>query len=218
MAEAADRLEAETKRNRFFTLALDMLGHRRTSTGTSSQLNPSWERDPGLQRRGAEGAAAPRVRPRRRPREATAEQLARLRARATPITYFENRFASKAGGYRWLGWTAAPFAEEGLVYIFARDLTETRAGGGGAGQAHPRADGARGRGGLGAPGGLPGRGGHRARRVPRLRGDPGQARAPGRARASADWCLIDVLEEHGRGPAPGGGPRRRGRRRTWRRS
>ncbi|HZM50142.1 MAG TPA: ATP-binding protein, partial [Vicinamibacteria bacterium] len=40
--------------------------------------------------------------------------------------YFENRFAAKSGGYRWLGWTAAPFAAEGLVYIFARDLTERR--------------------------------------------------------------------------------------------
>src|SRR4029079_9793085 len=58
-------------------------------------------------------------------REATGEQLAALRAGA-PITYFENCFAAESGGYRWLGWTAPPFAAEGLVYIFARDLTERR--------------------------------------------------------------------------------------------
>src|SRR5207244_2610675 len=58
-------------------------------------------------------------------REATGAQLEALRGGAA-ITYFENRFASKGGGYRWLGWTAAPFAAEGLLYIFARDLTERR--------------------------------------------------------------------------------------------
>jgi signal transduction histidine kinase/ActR/RegA family two-component response regulator len=58
-------------------------------------------------------------------REATSERLAQLRG-GSAIEYFENRFATRGGGWRWLGWTAAPFAEEGLVYIFARDLTERR--------------------------------------------------------------------------------------------
>jgi len=43
----------------------------------------------------------------------------------TPL-YFENRFRAKDGSYRWLGWTIAPFAAEGLLYIFARDMTERR--------------------------------------------------------------------------------------------
>ena len=123
LGEAVNRLEAETKRNRFFTLALDMLAIADFS-GTFKQLNPSWERTLGFSH--DELTARPFldfVHP--DDREATAEQLASLRAGA-PITYFENRFASKAGGYRWLGWTAAPFAAEGLVYIFARDLTERR--------------------------------------------------------------------------------------------
>ncbi len=139
LGEAVNRLEVETKRNRFFTLALDMLAIADFS-GTFKQLNPSWERTLGFS--DDELTARPFlefVHP--DDREATGDQLASLRAGA-PITYFENRFASKAGGYRWLGWTAAPFAAEGLVYIFARDLIA----------------------------------------VPVL----------------ADWCLIDVLDEHGR--------------------
>ena len=123
LGEAVNRLEAETKRNRFFTLALDMLAIADFS-GTFKQLNPSWERTLGFSHE--ELTARPFlefVHP--DDREATGDQLASLRAGA-PITYFENRFASKSGGYRWLGWTAAPFAAEGLVYIFARDLTERR--------------------------------------------------------------------------------------------
>src|SRR5687767_3753618 len=46
LAEAADRLDAETKRNRFFTLALDMLAIA-DFQGTFKQLNPSWERTLG---------------------------------------------------------------------------------------------------------------------------------------------------------------------------
>src|SRR6266446_4107014 len=42
LAEAVDRLEAETKRNRFFTLALDMLAIT-DFQGCFKQINPSWE-------------------------------------------------------------------------------------------------------------------------------------------------------------------------------
>jgi len=42
LAEAVDRLEAETKRNRFFTLALDMLGIG-DFDGHLLQVNPAWE-------------------------------------------------------------------------------------------------------------------------------------------------------------------------------
>src|SRR5882724_6517373 len=43
LAEAVDRLEAETKRNRFFTLALDMLAIA-DFEGCFRQMNPSWEK------------------------------------------------------------------------------------------------------------------------------------------------------------------------------
>src|SRR5581483_2768069 len=47
LAEAVDRLEAETKRNRFFTLALDLLGIGNLK-GELLQLNAAWERHLGF--------------------------------------------------------------------------------------------------------------------------------------------------------------------------
>jgi PAS domain S-box-containing protein len=133
LAEAADRLEAETKRNRFFTLALDMLAIAGFD-GTFRQLNPAWQRTLGFT--DAELSARPLlefVHP--DDRASTADHLDRLRGVEDAVTgrlglgwpeYFENRFACKSGGYRWLGWTAAAFTEEKLLYVFARDLTERR--------------------------------------------------------------------------------------------
>jgi len=198
LGEAVNRLEAETKRNRFFTLALDMLAIADFS-GTFKQLNPSWERTLGFS--DDELTARPLlefVHP--DDREATGDQLASLRAGA-PITYFENRFASKAGGYRWLGWTAAPFAAEGLVYIFARDLTERRKA------EEERVKLIR-------------------EQTARAAAEASERRAAFLAEAGvaltssldfgetlsklvnlavpvlADWCLIDVLDEHGRARRP----------------
>ena len=137
----------------------------RTSPAPSRQLNPSWGKTLGFTDEELKSPLVPRVRPPRRPRgDRGAARVAD--ATATPVPYFENRFATKAGGYRWLAWTAAPYTEEGLLYIYARDLTETPARGGGAGQAHPRADGPRGGRGVGAARRLPGRGGHGPRPRP----------------------------------------------------
>ena len=117
LAEAADRLEAETKRNRFFTLALDMLAIAGFDGLFSSSTRPGSETlgfsDEELKARPFLEFVHPDD------REATAEHLERgcsaRFGRRGRRPYFENRFACKAGGYRWLGWTAAPFAEEGLA-------------------------------------------------------------------------------------------------------
>jgi len=124
LTETNDRLEAETKRNRFFTLSLDLLaiagfdGHFR-------QLNPNWKRTLGyedheLQARPLIDFVHPED------RAATLERMGGLQ-RETSGQYFENRYRCKDGTYRWLGWTAAPFMEEKLLYVFARDITERRA-------------------------------------------------------------------------------------------
>jgi PAS domain S-box-containing protein len=122
LAAVHDKLEAETRRNRFFTLAVDMLaiagfdGHFR-------QLNPAWEKALGFS--AAELLARPLiecVHPDDRPQ--TALHLDGLMERAqNGGVYFENRCRHQDGGWRWVGWTAVPFAEEGLIYVFARDIT-----------------------------------------------------------------------------------------------
>jgi PAS domain S-box-containing protein len=124
MAEAANRLEVETRRNRFFTLAVDMLAIAGFD-GYFKQLNPTWHRSLGfsdeeLKSRPLVDFVHPED------RADTEEQLRELTTQGMASAYFENRYQSKQGGYRWLGWTAAPFAEEGLVYVFARDITERK--------------------------------------------------------------------------------------------
>src|SRR5258706_433942 len=88
----------------FAVILLDVMAIADIS-GVIKQLNPSWQRTLGFS--DEELRARPLldfVHP--DDREATGAQLEALRGGAA-ITYFENRFASKGGGYRWLGWTAA---------------------------------------------------------------------------------------------------------------
>ena len=120
LAEAADRLDFETRRNRFFTLAPDLLAIADLE-GRLLQLNSSWQRTVGfahdeLRARSVADFLHPED------REAFVEQLREL-AEGAPAARFENRHRHADGSYRWLSWTAAAFREEGLVYLFARDVT-----------------------------------------------------------------------------------------------
>jgi PAS domain S-box-containing protein len=120
LADAADRLDFETRRNRFFTLAPDLLAIADLE-GRLLQLNASWQRTVGfahdeLRARSVADFLHPED------REAFVEQLREL-AEGAPAARFENRHRHADGSYRWLSWTAAAFREEGLVYLFARDIT-----------------------------------------------------------------------------------------------
>src|SRR5437867_314532 len=121
LAEVADRLEAETKRNRFFTLSLDLLAIA-SFDDYFIQLNPVWETTLGF---AAEDLKAKSMLEFVHPedRTITAEQFTRLKMGSSPAC-FENRYLCRDGSFRWLSWTAAPFASEQLVYIFARDITD----------------------------------------------------------------------------------------------
>jgi PAS domain S-box-containing protein len=114
------RLEVETRRNRFFTLAPDMLGIAGLD-GRMRHLNQSWEDALGI---GAEELCARPSYEFLHPEDQAPmrEQLRRL-ADGAARARFENRHRHGDGSYRWLSWTAAPFREEGLVYVFVRDIT-----------------------------------------------------------------------------------------------
>lgn len=123
LAEAADRLERETQRNRFFTLAPELLGIA-DFEGRLLQLNPPWEKvlgytEPELKSMSGLDLVHP---------EDQAEMLASMKRlrEGSEITHFEARYRHKQGGYRWLHWAAAPFPAENLVYIFARDITSRK--------------------------------------------------------------------------------------------
>lgn len=124
LADVADRLEAETIRNRFFTLSLDLLAIS-SFNDYFIQLNPVWMTTLGFDEREFKSRSMLEfVHP--EDRTATAEVLTKLKMASSPV-YFENRYRCKDGSFRWLGWTAAPFPQEELVYIFARDITERKA-------------------------------------------------------------------------------------------
>lgn len=120
MAEAADRLEQETKRNRFFTLAIDMLGIG-DFDGSLLQVNPAWEKILGFTEEELKNVHAIEfLHPDDRPM--IVERVATLK-KGLATDYFEVRCRHKDGSYRWIGWTAAPFPTEKLIYIFGRDIT-----------------------------------------------------------------------------------------------
>jgi PAS domain S-box-containing protein len=120
LAEAEDKLEAETKRNRFFTLALDMLGIA-DFDGHLLQVNPAWEKVLGYSEEELRGATPDKlVHPEDLPMIFERVQILK---NGLPVEYFEVRGKHKDGSYRWLGWTAAPFPAEKLIYIFGRNVT-----------------------------------------------------------------------------------------------
>lgn len=123
LAEAVDRLETETKRNRFFVLSLDLLAIANFD-GYFLQLNSAWEKtlgfpEPELRARAGLDLVHPEDRP------AMAAQLEQLK-NGSCTSYFEARYQCRDGSFRWLGWTAAPFVAERLIYIFARDITSRK--------------------------------------------------------------------------------------------
>ena len=121
--EAVDRLEAETKRNRFFTLAPDLLGIG-TFDGQLLQVNSAWGKVLGYTDEELKSCHAIEfVHPDDR---ASVLEKAQVLIQGSPIDYFEVRAKQKDGPYRWIGWTAAAFHAEKLVYIFGRDVTQRK--------------------------------------------------------------------------------------------
>ncbi|MFN7138852.1 MAG: ATP-binding protein, partial [Limisphaerales bacterium] len=122
LAEAVDRLEMETQRNRFFTLSIDLLGIADFS-GRFLQLNPTWTKTLGFSEEELKiKSGLDLVHP-----EDHAEMCEKMRLlQQGSHVYFEGRYACKDGNYRWLAWTAASFVSEKLIYIFARDITDKK--------------------------------------------------------------------------------------------
>jgi PAS domain S-box-containing protein len=121
--EANARIEWEARRNHFFRLSIELLAIS-DYQGVFTQTNPTWQKTLGY----AEGTLHGRnlqefIHP---DDQATTREIVANILKADTSLYFESRFRAADDSYRWLGWTVAPFAAEGLLYIFARDMTERR--------------------------------------------------------------------------------------------
>jgi PAS domain S-box-containing protein len=120
LGEAAERLELQTRRNRFFTLSVEMLGIA-DFDGKLLQLNPSWERVLGFSADElCQKSGFDLVHPDDLP--AMREQMRQLQQKDSTAS-FEGRYCCKDGSVRWLGWTAASVVPDRTIYIFARDIT-----------------------------------------------------------------------------------------------
>jgi PAS domain S-box-containing protein len=121
--EAAERLELQTSRNRFFTLSIEMLAIAGFDL-KFRQLNPTWHKLLGFTE---DELSARTVLEFLHPDDVkrTEEKLARAMSRDN-ATSFDARCSCKDGTFRWLSWTASSLASDKLLYIFARDVTEQR--------------------------------------------------------------------------------------------
>jgi PAS domain S-box-containing protein len=113
------RQRAEAERDRFFTLALDMLCIAGTD-GYFKRLNPAFQETLGWSTE--EMLARPFldfVHPDER--AATLREMEKLAA-GQPTLRFENRYQCKDGSWKWLSWRTMP-QPDGTLYATVRDVT-----------------------------------------------------------------------------------------------
>lgn len=120
LAQVAERLEAETRRNRFFTLAPDLLAIGDFDERLI-QVNPSWERVLGYSEAELAGVTAAEL-AHEADRPAVLANIEAVKS-GSELVEFQARFKHRDNSYRWLDWVMAPFPAERLIYIFARDVS-----------------------------------------------------------------------------------------------
>ncbi len=123
LEDVTDRKQAQEERDRFFTLSLDLLCIAGFD-GRLRRINPAFERVLGWPVE--EFLSRPFldfVHP--DDRATTQAGMENLKA-GQDIHSFENRYRCRDGSYRWLLWTATPFAGQQLIYAAARDVTERK--------------------------------------------------------------------------------------------
>ncbi|MEG4801565.1 PAS domain S-box protein [Microcoleus sp. ARI1-B5] len=112
--------QTQQERDRFFNISLDLLCIAGFD-GYFKRLNPAWSTVLGYSR--AELIAQPfleLLHP--EDRATTLAELEKIK-KGNPVINLENRYLCRDGTYKWLSWTASPFAEESLIYAVARDIT-----------------------------------------------------------------------------------------------
>ncbi|HEX8464807.1 MAG TPA: GAF domain-containing protein, partial [Abditibacterium sp.] len=121
LTDITARKEAETERDRFFTLSLDMLAII-GSDGYFKRVNPAWEATLGFS--SDEMMAVPFIEF-VHPDDiaATTKEDAEL-IRGGELMGFENRYRCRDGSYKWLLWMCASF--EDLIYCVAHDVTHAK--------------------------------------------------------------------------------------------
>ena len=118
----ADLVQSQQQLDQFFNLSLDLLCVAGVD-GYFKRLSPSFESTLGHPRE--ELLAKPFldfVHP--DDVASTVGEVEKLAA-GVPTIYFENRYRTRDGGYRWLAWTSQP-TPDGTLYCIGRDITEQK--------------------------------------------------------------------------------------------
>ncbi|MFW6359882.1 MAG: PAS domain S-box protein, partial [Chroococcales cyanobacterium] len=123
LEDISERKRVETERDRFFNHSFDLMSIVSFDSGLKL-INPAWEKTLGFSSEELIGHDFYEfIHP--DDWQATEQAFGKL-ATGTPLLQFENRHRCKDGSYKWLSWNAFPVPEEGIVYGFARDITERK--------------------------------------------------------------------------------------------
>ncbi|MCG5074133.1 PAS domain S-box protein [Paraburkholderia sp. RG36] len=120
LADITDRKRAETERDRFFDLSLDLIALV-DATGHFRRVNPAFSRVLGWSYEELTGRPFIEF---VHPDDRAATLAVIERSQGGFIDYFENRYLCRDGSIRWLAWKAA--LVDGMVYATARDVTDSR--------------------------------------------------------------------------------------------
>jgi PAS domain S-box-containing protein len=115
--------EWKNQRDRFFRLSVELLALV-NHDGVITHANPTWHKALGYHESDMLGC---RLLDFIHPDDIDATRATMVNIlQADTSLYFESRFRAADGGYRWLAWTIAQYAAEGLLYVFARDISNRR--------------------------------------------------------------------------------------------
>ncbi len=123
LTDISQQKQAEIERDRFFNCALDLFAII-SFDGYFKAINPAWERTLGYSL--DELKSQPFlsfVHP--DDRHLTEVEAAKI-ATGHHTPWFENRYRTRNGDYRWLAWRTVSLPEEGVMYTSARDITEEK--------------------------------------------------------------------------------------------
>jgi len=123
IVDRAEHKRSEEERERFFELSPDLLAVL-NEAGQFQQWNPAWEKLTGLSRGQFTSTHLRDFQP-SEDAVKTLRMLADVLEMGQSAT-LENRLSCPDGSLRWISWSASRIADERLVYLVGRDVTERR--------------------------------------------------------------------------------------------
>jgi PAS domain S-box-containing protein len=118
------RKQAEDQRDNFFNYSLELMIISDLE-GRILRVNNSWESTFGFSDAELQGQSLLNFL-HADDFESTCQAKQREQETGQPTVGFENRYRCKDGTYKWLSWNSITFVKDGVMYGFARDVTEKK--------------------------------------------------------------------------------------------